>query len=197
MAGILDLVNSDLGKQIIDGVSQKAGTDPQETSSVLTSALPALMGAMKNNVASPGGAESLLSALKGKHDGSILDNLSGFLGGDSQDDTDGNGILGHILGEKQGLVENAVSEKTGVSSDKVSQILKMAAPILMGYLGKKTQENNVDSPSGLDGILGGLLGGKSGGSNSIISMLDQNGDGDIKDDVMNMGKSLLGKLFNK
>ena len=78
MAGILDLLNSDLGKTIISGVSGSTGTDQNKTSSVLTMALPVLMKAMERNAATPEGAQGLMGALSGKHDGSILDNLSGL-----------------------------------------------------------------------------------------------------------------------
>jgi len=40
MEGILDLLNSDLGKQIVSGVAGSTGTDTNKTSSVLTMALP-------------------------------------------------------------------------------------------------------------------------------------------------------------
>jgi hypothetical protein len=39
MVGILDLLNSDIGKTIISGVSGSTGTDQNKTSSVLTMAL--------------------------------------------------------------------------------------------------------------------------------------------------------------
>ena len=72
MAGLMDLLNSDLGKQIISGVGQQAGTSESETSSVLSSALPALLGAMQNNASTEEGASGLLGALLGgKHDGSL------------------------------------------------------------------------------------------------------------------------------
>lgn len=198
MSSILDLVNSDLGKQIIEGVSQKTGTSTNDTSAVLTSALPALIGGMKNNASTSGGAESLLSALTGgKHDGGILDNLSGFLGGSNF--SDGAGILGHVFGNKQSAVETAVSEKTGVSAGQVGQILKIAAPLVMAYLAKQTQQSNVSNGGGLMDMLGGLMGSQSSGGNSSIltSLIDKNGDGDIKDDLMKMGSSLLGNLFKK
>ncbi|MFK8060919.1 MAG: DUF937 domain-containing protein, partial [Polaribacter sp.] len=77
MAGILDLLNSDLGKQIVSGVAGSTGTDSNKTGSVLTMALPVLMKAMERNASTPEGAEGLMGALSGKHDGSILDNLGG------------------------------------------------------------------------------------------------------------------------
>ncbi|RAV29973.1 DUF937 domain-containing protein [Sinomicrobium soli] len=209
MAGIADLLNSDLGRQIIGGVSSEAGTSQQETSSVLSMALPVLMGAMQKNASSPEGASSLLGALSGsKHTGGILDNLGGFFGGgvNQEDEQDGAGILGHILGSKQSTVENAISQKSGVSSGTVSKIIKIAAPILMGYLAKQARNQNVNSTEGLSGLLGNLMGGQGDKNQSLVtSLLDSDGDGSVLDDIAGMafgGKKggagdLLGGLFGK
>jgi hypothetical protein len=191
MAGLMDLLNSDLGKQIISGVAGKVGTSEGETSSVLSSVLPSLVGGMMNNASTQEGQSGLLGALLGgQHDGGILDNLSGFLGGD--DHTDGANILGHVLGGNHENVQNQVSQNTGVSSDKVAMIMKIAAPILMGYLAKKAMGGGLTndaatSGGGLTDILGGLLGGgqaqqapaQSGGGGLLTSMLDQDGDGEL------------------
>jgi hypothetical protein len=209
MAGILDLLNSDLGKQIISGVGQQVGTNEKETSSVLSSALPALLGAMKNNASTQQGADGLLGALtSGKHDGGLLDNLGGFLGGG--DFSEGGKILGHVLGNNQNAVQNNLSQSTGVSSDKVGSILSMAAPIVMSYLSKQTSQNNISSGNDLGGLLGGLLGGgqasqsSSVGGSMLTSVLDQNGDGklDLSDAVSVATKKggiggFLGSLFGK
>lgn len=209
MAGILDLLNSDLGKTIISGVAGQTGQDENKTGSVLTMALPVLMQAMKRNTATPQGAEGLLSALNGKHDGSILDNLGGLFGGgvDSNVLDDGGKILGHVLGGKQQHVENALSQKSGMDAGSVAQILKVAAPILMGVLGKQSKQQNVSNSSGIEGLLGGLLGGNSPQQEQsfLESILDTDGDGSIIDDVAGMvlggGKKkgglggLLGGLF--
>ena len=77
MPGILDLLNSDLGKQIVSGVSNQTNQPQNKTQDVLTMALPVLMTAMKRNVTTPQGAQGLLSALGSNHDGSILNNLGG------------------------------------------------------------------------------------------------------------------------
>lgn len=211
MAGILDLLNSDLGKQIINGVSNQTGESESKTSNLLTMAMPVLMQAMKKNAASPEGAQGLMSALDNKHDGSILDNLGGlFQGGvDESVTNDGAGILNHVLGGKQTGVENALSQKSGIDAGTVSQILKVAAPILMGVLGKEKRQNNVSDANGLEGLLGGMVKGNSNASEQsfIESMLDADGDGSVIDDVAGMvlGGSkkkgglggLLGGLFGK
>ena len=151
MAGILDLLNSDLGKTIISGVSGSTGTDQNKTSSVLTMALPVLMKAMERNASTPEGAQGLMGALSSKHDGSILDNLSGLFGGGVDDNVknDGAKILGHVLGNKQQGVEQVIGQKSGLDAGSVANILKVAAPILMGVLGKQASQNNVSSQSDL------------------------------------------------
>lgn len=213
MSGILDLLNSDLGKTIVSGVANQSGQSTDKTSSVLTMALPVLMGAMKRNAATPEGAEGLMGALSGKHDGSILDNLGSLFSGgvDQSVMNDGAGILGHVLGGSQQNVTNALSQKSGMNSDAVMDILKIAAPIVMGYLGKQSKQQNVSDTNGIGNLLGGLLGGGSNASSQqslIESVLDGNGDGSILDDVagmvLNSGGAkkgglggLLGGLFGK
>jgi hypothetical protein len=212
MSGILDLLNSDLGKTIISGVAGQSGQSADKTSSVLTMALPVLMGAMKRNAATPEGAAGLMGALSGKHDGSILDNLGGlFAGGvDQSVMDDGAGILGHVLGGSQANVTNALSQKSGMDSSAVMDILKVAAPLVMGYLGKQSKQQSVSDSNGIGDLLGGLLGGGATASSQqslIESLLDGDGDGSILDDVAGMvlGGSqkkgglggLLGGLFGK
>ena len=211
MAGILDLLDSDLGKTIINGVSNQTGQNESKTGSVLTMALPVLMQAMKRNASSSQGAEGLLGALNSKHDGSILDDLGGlFAGGvDAGVMDDGGKILGHVLGNKQQNVTNALSVKSGVDAGSVGEILKVAAPILMGFLGKQQRQRQVSNQSGLEGLLGGMLSGNSPNQEQsfLESMLDADGDGSVIDDVAGMvlggnkKKSglggLLGGLFGK
>ena len=200
MSGILDLLNSDMGKQIISSVSEKTGLDASQATKVVSSTLPALLGQMQNNLTSKDGASGLLTALtSGKHDGSILDNIGGFLNGG--DFTDGSKILGHVLGGNQDKMVQGLSSKTGVDSSIISKILPMLAPIIMGYLAKQTKKDSVSTGSGLNDILGGLMGGNGGG---LTSMLDQNGDGklDVSDAMSAVNKKgglggLLGKLFSK
>jgi hypothetical protein len=210
MSGLLELLNSPMGKTIISGVSGSTGQSESATGNVLSMALPVLMGAMKKNVQTPEGAAGLMGALSGKHDGSILDNLGGlFQGGvDKNVEQDGAGILGHLLGGNQANVENALSSKTGMDAGSVAQILKVAAPILMGVLGKQTKQGNVSDAGGMNALLGSMLGGQPQENQSLISsLLDADGDGSILDDVAGMvlGSSdkkgglggLLGGLFGK
>lgn len=200
MSSILDALG---GSQLIDGITKQTGVSAEQTSSVLSMALPLLMGAMQKNSETEQGASSLLSALQSdKHNGNLLGSIGSLLGGSSADLTsDGAGILGHLLGDKTSTVESAISAKTGVSASSVSQILKMAAPFLMSFLGKQVSDKKVNSASGLGSVLESVLGSKQGG-NMLTSLLDSNGDGSVLDDVAGMvlgnkkSGGILGSLGN-
>ncbi|REH50432.1 hypothetical protein C7448_10444 [Tenacibaculum gallaicum] len=189
MTGILDLLNSDTGKAIISGVAGSTGQDTNKTSSVLTMALPVLMKAMQRNATTPQGAESLKSALD-KHDGGILDNLGDLFNGGVNSNVlqDGGKILGHVLGNKQQGVEQIIGQKAGMDTGAVANILKTAAPILMGVLGKQSRQKNINNSNDLSGLLGGLLGGNSTQKEQsfLEQILDADGDGSIVDDVAGM-----------
>ncbi|RED45861.1 DUF937 domain-containing protein [Seonamhaeicola aphaedonensis] len=211
MSGILDLLNSDLGKTIISGVAGQTNQPQSKTQDVLTMALPVLMQAMKRNASTPQGAEGLLGALNSKHDGSILDNLGGLFGGgiDNNVLNDGDKILGHVLGNKKQNVTNILGAKSGMDASSVAQILKIAAPIVMGLLGKQTRQQKVTNQDGIESLLGGLISGNSPQQEQsfLESILDADGDGSVVDDVAGMvlgGNKkkgglggLLGGLFGK
>lgn len=191
MSGILDLLNSPTGKSIVSGVAAQTNQPESKTQDVLMMAMPVLMQAMRRNAETPQGADGLLSALNGgKHDGSILDNLGSLFGGgvDENVTNDGNKILGHVLGNKRSNVQNALSKQSGMDAGTIAQILKVAAPILMGMLGNQAKQQNVNDKSGLEGMLGGLLKGNSQQNEQsfLESILDADGDGSIMDDVAGM-----------
>ena len=75
MSGLLEYLNSPMGKQLISGVAGQTGQSENKTADVLGMAMPLLMGAMKKNASTPGGAQGLMNALSSKHDVSILDDL--------------------------------------------------------------------------------------------------------------------------
>jgi hypothetical protein len=210
MLGLLDLLNSPMGKQLISGVAGQIGQPEGKTSDVLSMAVPLILGAMKKNVSSRDGAAGLMSALSGKHNGGILDNLGGLFGGGVDDSVmqDGASILGHVFGNRQPQVENTLSQKSGLDAGSIAQILKIAAPIVMGFIGKQTAQSNVSDADGMNALLGSLLGGQPQENQSLITtLLDVDGDGSILDDVagMVMGGNkqkgglgvLLGGLFGK
>lgn len=187
------LLNGPIGQTVISSVAGKFGMDPNQAESAVSAAIPAILNGINNNAQSEEGAASLNKALE-KHDGGILDNIMGMLGGDTQElEQDGSGILGHVFGGDQENVAQGIAKKSGLSMQQIIPILTMLAPIVMGYLGKQKKETNTDQ-GGLGGLLGGLLGGGGSKSSSggimdmVTGMLDKDKDGSPFDDIMDMFK---------
>ncbi|MBQ4398227.1 MAG: DUF937 domain-containing protein [Bacteroidales bacterium] len=151
------------GNDAINAISQNLKIDQKQVSSVVTAALPYLLGAMQKNASSQAGAASLADAL-GYHAGNagnIVNNLK------AADLVDGNKILSHIFGGGLSGVLGGISKSTGVASNAVGNILASIAPSLLALLGKG-QKSSGTNAAGLEGMLGMILGGmsSSGKSNS-------------------------------
>jgi hypothetical protein len=166
---LTDILGEFTGKDAVGTIADKFNLDSKQVSSVISSALPSIMGAMQKNASTPGGAEALAKAL-GDHAGNagnIVNNLKGA------DLIDGSKILGHIFGGDLSSVLGGISKKTGVASNAVSNILASIAPSLLAILGK---QNGNAGAAGLGGLLGAILGGgtqsqSTGGLGGLGSIL--------------------------
>ncbi|MFT4660593.1 MAG: hypothetical protein ACI8XB_000861 [Patiriisocius sp.] len=160
---LVKLLMSQLGDNGLDAMAQKAGMNTNQAASALEGIVPTLLGTMAKNTSTNDGANGLLGALDRDHDGSVLDDVMGFIGGGNSERV-GSGILKHVLGGNTQSVENSLADKVGVSSSGISSLMKMAAPLLMGMLGKQRKES---SNSGFDaGNIGSVLSGLAGNSDA-------------------------------
>jgi hypothetical protein len=181
----------------VDEIGRSLGLSGGDVTNVLSGAVPAIMAGLTRNSSSSDGAAGLLGALDRDHDGSILDDVAGYLSGGGNL-AGGAGILGHILGGSQANVESAVSRSSGVDLASVAKIMAMAAPLIMGALGKAKRQQGLDA-SGLAAALGQQERAARQVSPSAVDMftrmLDSDGDGSPVDDIVKMGSGLLGGLF--
>ena len=196
-ADLLGSLMQQLGGGGVDEISRSLGLSGGDVTNVLAGAVPAIMAGLTRNGASSAGAGSLLGALDRDHDGSILDDVVGYLAGGG-DQKGGAGILGHVLGGRQAGIERTVSRSSGVDMASVAKIMAMAAPLIMGALGKAKRQQGFDA-SGLAAALGQQERAARQVSPSAVDtfakMLDSDGDGDSMDDIVKLGSGLLGGLF--
>jgi hypothetical protein len=191
------LLQSALSGDVMSKLTDLTDGNQDQTKTATQGAISAIMAAMSKNAKSSDGAQQIAQAVGKDHDGSILEDVAGHLFGDKGNSRmlNGEGILKHVLGGKQTQVAQGLSQETGLSKDSIMQLLVKVAPLVMGALGKQQKE----SSGGLDlGNLAGMLmsGAKTQAPQSstmsmLSSFLDQDGDGDMMDDVGNM----LGGFF--
>ena len=190
---ILDLVMSQLGGGAMKQLGQQAGVDEKQAESGLKASIPLLLGAMERNAADDQGANAIKGALERDHDGSILDNIQGFLGDPKK--ANGAGILKHVLGGKREAVEGKMAKQAGIDKGAMGKLMEMAAPLLLGALGKQQRSEGLDI-----GQLAGFLGGqreqseKSAGMLGLVEgFLDADKDGSVLDDLADMAGNFFGK----
>ena len=192
MFSLEDLLGQRQGNEVVNQMSNNLGANPGTISSAIQMALPMILSGLANNASEPQGADALNQTLQRNHNGDVLNNLSGYI--DSPDSDDGLGILGHIFGSKQGAVAQQVSQNSGLNLGQTAQLLITLAPIIMGFLGKKQQDQGLDS-DGLSSLLQGQRQQMQSSGNPIMDMvsgfLDKNNDGSAMDDLATMASTYM------
>jgi hypothetical protein len=189
---LLNIIQDQLGDSALKQISKQIGTDQKGAASAVSMALPMLIAGLNKSAQSPGGP-ALQQAIERDHDGSVLDQLSGFLKsgpGDSEQR-----MVGHIFGSQGDAVKSRLGQAAGLSGQGSANLLATLAPLVMGALGKQTRQQG----GGLTDLLGGAqsqLQEQSGVSSLLSGLLDGDGDGDVDlGDITKMGGSLLGKFI--
>lgn len=190
MASILDFLDSGEGKKFVSRASKEVEEKPDKVRSVLAMAMPMMLGAMKKNSQTDDGAEKLNGALQDtKHDGSILGNMAEIFDGGNLL-REGSGIMNHIFGGKQDKVEQAVGSSASMERSKVSKLLKMAAPVILGILGSQKRKDQVGK-EGISNLLSSVMGSNSSHDQSLLeTFLDAGSDESIVSET-------AGKLFGR
>jgi hypothetical protein len=193
MDSILQLLVTQLTAGAVSQISKKIGVDDKQAQQAVGMALPMIIGALNRNTMSSDGAEALVGALQRDHDGSILNNLPQAVGSQATMD-DGAAILGHVLGDQQTGLVNSVSRATNLEPEQVSQIFAVLAPIVMGALGEMQRKNNLDA-QGVSSLLQQERTTVEKTLSGHTQLLDMDGAGDVSEEIISLGSSLLKGLF--
>lgn len=197
---LMDLLQGNLPDNLLGTLSNQLGNESADQTKVAAQgAISALASALAKNASTPGGANALISALDRDHDGSILDDLAGFIGGthqaNNQNMLNGAGILRHVLGGNQNNIINMISRMSGLDQSKAGSLLTMLAPVILGALGKARNQQNM-GVGDLTKLLGGAVQNQAQSNRQfglIQQLLDRDGDGSIMDDIANIGLGMLKK----
>ena len=195
MSSLIDLLSSKLDGGSVARIGEQLGQDTRTTQGAINLALPMLLGALKKSTERDGGT-GLARALESKHDGGILDNLSGYLS--RNDSADGSGILKHVLGSKQDNAAAMLQTGSGVNKQQATSLLATLAPIVMGALGKARQSGagGAQVSRMLEQETKEIDARSPGALSAFTGFLDADGDGDTDlADLISHGKNKLGGFF--
>ena len=192
MNAITQMITQQLGGSASHAIAQRFGVSETTANTAIQMAIPLLVSALARNASQPQEAESLHQAVANDHNGSIFDNLTGYL--QNPQSANGAGILGHIFGGQQPTIQNNLAQATGMDQSSAGGLLETLAPLVMGSLGQAQQQNGLDA-SGLSNFLNVQQQEAQTTSpdamGMLSSMLDQNKDGSSMDDLQRMAASFF------
>ena len=192
MNAITQIIMQQLSGGASRTIAQRVGVSESTANTAVQVAVPLLLAALARNASAPQGAESLHQAINKDHDGSILDNLTGYLG--NPQSANGAGILSHVFGGQRPAIENNLAQATGMDQGSAGSLLETLAPVVMGAVGQAQQQNGLD-PSGLSNLLNSQERQAEANSPGVMgmlnSMLDQNKDGSAMDDLQRMAANFF------
>lgn len=154
---LLDMLKDQIGDAVISKAGSFLGADNSGVKSAMGAALPSILGSMIASGSTTQGSKGLIDMItKGGHDGSVFDNLGSVLGGGDSTSgflNSGSGILKSLMGNKLGSVVDIISSVSGLNKGSSSSIMSMAAPLVMGMVGKYVKNKALDA-IGLSKFLG-------------------------------------------
>jgi hypothetical protein len=195
MDSLMNLLLSQLSGDSLGTITDQLGIDEETAQKAIGLALPLLIGSLNRNSSSPDGAQALTKAITRDHDGSILSDLVGNLSNPTVQE-DGMAILGHVLGEKRTSAGSSIGKATGLDAEQVMQLLAMLAPVVLGALGKTQREKKLDA-QGVASLLTQEREKADQTLPGILQLLDMDADGDVTEEMINLGGSLLSNFLSK
>jgi hypothetical protein len=195
MDSIMQTLLGQLSGDSLGAITDQLGIDEGTAQKAVGLALPLLIGSLNRNSAKPDGAQALTNAVARDHDGSILNDLASNLMQPKVQE-DGLAILGHVLGAKKENVGNSLGQASGLDSAQVIQLLSMLAPVVLGAIGKAQREKKLDA----QGVASMLTQEREQADSTlpgIAQLLDMDGDGDVTQEMINLGGTLLSSFLSK
>jgi hypothetical protein len=158
---INDFLNN-FGGDASNKIGSSLGIDPGIIQQAIPIIAPMILGGLMKQKQEYGSQDRVDHILNKYGDPNVLNNIDGMVNEKSQLDGDPN--LGGLLGNSGSTLSNALSDKLGLNLGTAMKIIPLVAPLILGYL--SNQRNN--NPEGSAGF---------------ASFLDQNGDGNVIDDI--------------
>jgi outer membrane protein OmpA-like peptidoglycan-associated protein len=133
---------------ITPDASNKAATELGESSADthrgLQAAVPTILAGLAHRVSTPDGASTVHNMLNESAASGSVEKISG--GGNPRELEDqGRGLVDKIFGGRSGSVGEALARSSGIKSESATRILSLAAPLVMGVLGKEVASRGVSA----------------------------------------------------
>ena len=163
MSNFLDEFLKDYGSDVSKGLSKNLGINKKTATKMIPEVLPLVMGGLKRQMETRGGADRIDHILNKYGDDDVLDRIDDELASRSRESKP-DPRLGGLLGDSGLQASDTMAKQFNLDSGMVSKIIPMLAPLILGALTRKKKREGA-------------------GAKGIASLIDRDGDGGILDDV--------------
>jgi len=163
MASFIDELMQNLGPEVSKELSKSLGINKKTAAQLIPQVAPLILGGLKKQKDERGGAPRIDHILNKYGSDSALDHI-GDLFAEKARDQNPDPRLGGLLGDSGVQAANTLANQFKLDSNVAMKLIPMLAPIVLGALTRKRDKEGA-------------------GSSGIASLLDQDGDGSVLDDV--------------
>jgi hypothetical protein len=163
MSNFINEIMGSIGPEVAKQLSANLGIDQGTANKILPQVAPLILGGMKQQMQNHGGAARVDHILNKYGSDSVLDDIGGLFNQRAKDDKP-DPRLGGLLGDSGVQAANMLNSQLNIGSSTAMKIIPMLAPIVLGALTRKRDTGGA-------------------GSSGIAALIDQDGDGNILDDV--------------
>ncbi|MBK7308115.1 MAG: DUF937 domain-containing protein [Chitinophagaceae bacterium] len=150
---LIDSAKSLFTNEMVSKASSYLGESESGVAKAISGILPSVLGGLVNKASDNDGAGVVAKMAQESHSSGILGNLEGFLGNDGGSLMNkGAGILSGLFGGKLDGLSGLISNFSGLKSSSVSSLMSMAAPAVLGMIGKHASNSNLGA-SGIASLL--------------------------------------------
>ncbi len=196
MPSLMETIAESISHQHVETMSSQLDANTDQIKTAIGAALPLLVGALARKGAEQQQSASVWDLLDQNSDGSVLDDIGGFLSGKKYEQhQQGASLLKSVLGDKTSRVEQGVSKTSGLSQDTVVKLLKMLAPLVLAALVKQKASGAVNRETLPDVLRREQSQMQQHHPGLLDKVLDQDNDGDF--DLSDMAKVAMNNIFGK
>ena len=142
---LIDFVKSQIGHTVTTKAAELLGEKEAAMQKALDILLPSVLGGMVNQATTLSGADNLLGFInQGGFDGNLFNSLSSLLGTGSETQgllKKGSPFVHTLFGKKVGDITQWVATQTGIKTGSATNLLYLAAPILLSAVSKNIYNN--------------------------------------------------------
>jgi hypothetical protein len=163
MAGFIDELMKNYGPEVSKQLSSNLGINKNVAAELIPQVAPLIMGGLKKQMETRGGEDRANHILNKYGSESVLDNIGGLFASGAKEESPDPG-LGGLLGNSGVQATDMLASKFNIDSNMAKKIIPMLAPVVLGALKSKRDKEGV-------------------GASGIAALIDQDGDGQVLDDV--------------